>query len=114
MQIIINGWCDLDNNNSVLELLKNQFQSQGTQSTDLDEIAINHYVSSDDSEYDILQAYEINKGIQDGVDVSIYRTSDYDFLQMQQIRMGLMEKLMFPSMRIRSFQGLSCVKSDWA
>jgi hypothetical protein len=40
--------------------------------------------------YDVYQIYEIMKGIQLGLDVSVYRNIHYDFLTMQAYRFALM------------------------
>lgn len=55
----------------------------------------------ENDEYQKAQNQEIKLGKEEGLDVSLYANPQFNWLQMEQIRMGLKDKWMLPSMRIR-------------
>lgn len=54
--------------------------------------------------YDMYQIYEIMKGIQLGLDVSVYRNIHYDFLTMQAYRFALMANVDVDWLKSKQFR----------
>lgn len=58
------------------------------------------FLLTENGEYLKAQSQQIRLGKEEGMDVSVYSNPEFDWLQMEQIRMGSRIRWMSPCMRI--------------